>query len=694
MKESDNNSSVIEGNDIEVSKDNVSHEDAVPGEKYSPKDDDFDDIKFNEPVTGDPVFINATLILRLKEELFNLKYIFPEFVDPLDSAMNKFENLQYDYFDKVSENKVKSTRVSIPGYPVSFDITDDQETIKSYGEAVENYKKVLASMEKYYKKEGTENQKKLVTVLKNNLDIITADDYLDNISEFPDYYLTSIDGAGRLPGIYFTNPENPEELELKPEKFDKYINDYNLLDQYISTQNFYMGTFKPVNEARTKDNVHLYNASFNYNSEYRKYLNKQKQYLKQNHLYANMNQNRIGSESTADDEGKDYKIRFGSDSSYTSQRIQSIDMELKLMNNGWPAADMVFFRALKEAQKQLAKDLRNKNIPSDLRKQYEEIQAAMKEPCERAFNSYVTSPAVRDKLLADLEPAIKKYNEVKLPIVYRDSVKNGYTGTDLPLVRSYYNTVSKPIKFLEAGTNPLIITKDQNGDNTLTGLSLEELQTNLEYMLKDLKKVDPKTVSSSGQFIEMKTSLTSLVNEVKAMNQRIAKHSDTDLSQIDKLPSYDQFLSKIVDDMQQTKQLTKAYLDYKKDQFRLNGQRRNKWIKQFREQPRIEMATNLYEKLGYITERADYILSANKFSNAHPGATKEEKQKHMEKVQADFNKVSANRYTELQNYRGDLTSNQRRANNDANIEHAKRADKTFKNNIMPEEKKAGRTIKF
>ena len=178
------------------------------------------------------------------------------------------------------------------------------------------------------------------------------------------------------------------------------------------------------------------------------------------------------------------------------------------------------------------------------------------------------------------------------------------------------------------------------------------------------------------------------------MNQRIAKHSDTDLSQIDKLPSYDQFLSKIVDDMQQTKQLTKAYLDYKKDQFKQNNQRRNKWIKQFREQPRIEMATNLYEKLGYITERADYILSANKFSNAHPTATKEEKQKHMEKVQADFNSASYGRYTELSQYRGNLTSTQRREKAREDIKHAKKTDKILKNNIMSEEKKAGRTIKF
>ena len=649
MKESDNYDVIDEAKDME------------PGDVYGGDQEDIDtffdgvDLSEDSDVYEDdtpkiPSAIPVDLIRAFNNECLELKNIFLDYDNELNELSQEFDSLYTDYSMDVADGESTVNTSPVPNQKgLTYSITSDQKVIKDFYEILDDYDNLLDKMQKKYNKNASKHQKMLLQVLKNNITILKSENYLDEIDGFSDYYRTALNGIKVMPGIFFKDSNSKDNTyKTDPKKFDMASENFGLLEQYINTQNFYMTKYLRDKKYRDKNKLIGYNPT--YNHDYREYLNTQEHFLTKNLAVSSMhpilkdNKKISGTKTYADD--------LSGKKSYTRERLEDIDFELELMDRGWPAVDMPFLREVKKAKEFVNKALKSEQITEEEKKQLQDLKKLMKEPVDRLFNSYVTSPDVRNSLLRDFEPVLKPYNEIYRQLYSRNEETRNKLA-DVPLIKSYYDTAARNLTIVEMGNNSLLFRKVAgSNEKYLKGMTMEELEKNFDYMLKDLKKVDPKTLRSSDEFSDMKRSLINLVRDVKRLKKEREEAFDDDDAK-----TYAEIFTELGPKINATKDLVQRYLDHKQDQFDKDRSRRNSSLKQYREQPRIDMAINLFDKLGYIGERANYYADKVNFDKAH-GRDDNAKELNTINLQKNF----VNEYTdrvELRNsYRSTLTSRQ------------------------------------
>ncbi len=650
MKESDNYSVISdEANDKE------------PGDVYGGDREDID--TFFEGVELDedsdvyeddtpkiPSAIPAELIRAFNNECIELKSIFIDYDNELNELSQEFDSLYTDYSMDVADGNSTVNTSPVPTQRgLTYSITSDQKVINDFYELLDDYDKLLDKMQKKYNKNGSKHQKMLLQVLKNNITILKSENYLDEIDGFSDYYRTALNGIKGMPGIFFKDSNSKNNTyTTDPKKFDMASENFGLLEQYINTQNFYMTKYLPDKKYRDEDKLISYNPT--YNHDYREYLNTQEHFLTKNLAVSSMHP--ILKDNKKISENKTYADDLSGKKSYTRERLEDIDFELELMDRGWPAVDMPFLREVKRAKEFINKGLKNKDVTDEEKKQLLDLKKIMKEPVDRLFNSYVTSTDVRNSLLRDFEPVLKPYNETFKKLYSRNEETRNKLA-DVPLVKSYYDTAARNLTIVEMGNNSLLFRKVAgSNEKYLKGMTMEELEKNFDYMLKDLKKVDPKTLRSSDEFSDMKTSLINLVRDVKRLKKEREEVFDDDDAK-----TYAEIFTELGPKIKATKDLVKRYLDYKKNQFDKDKSRRNSSLKQYREQPRIDMAINLFDKLGYIGDRVNYYADKVNFDKVH-GRDDNAKELNTNNLQKNFVNEYTNRIELRSSYRAFLTSRQ------------------------------------
>ncbi|SEP83633.1 hypothetical protein SAMN02910369_00698 [Lachnospiraceae bacterium NE2001] len=595
--------------------------------------------------------INITLCSVFAKEAENIADVFPEFSEELFNIGNAFKDTSFSFMDKNNDFLCPITKEALPGQKyLGYQMGEDAETAASYKKNLDDYGKLLDKMMVRYKKKGTEDQKIMLQVLKNNVDLVKSDSFMEDVSGFSEYYNSFVNFASDLPSILYKKKEyknedntrkslndvNQDHYKQDPVKFEKIMDKFKLLDHYTDIQKFYITEYLPNKKAREEGPI--INDAGKYNKKYRDLLSRQKKMLTQKLRFKSTNRDMVDNRRIEQD--PEYFVNLSDKKNFTNERLKTIDFELKAMDRGWPAVDMQFLREVDKMKNYMEVTVADTDNINQ-RKECQKVLDAMKEPYNRIANSYVTSNEQRLSLIEDMEPAIKEYARIIKEYNQANYNPQEVKFADAPIIKTYQDAYTNNVSMIEIGVNPLKITTvdKENGRGELNGFTIESVENNINIMLEDLKKVDPKTVSSSNQFIEMKRSLKGLADYVKELKQNYPN------DEAQGKDAYMEFMSKFKERANQTKDLVETYLNYKNEQLQKGG-RRNSWMKQFREQPRIDMAINTFDKLGYMTERIDYLIEKQVGFGA-------------EQSQKNFYERMSERINQRNTYRGMMTSKQR-----------------------------------
>lgn len=304
------------------------------------------------------------------------------------------------------------------------------------------------------------------------------------------------------------------------------------------------------------------------------------------------------------------------------------ESERRYIAHGWSRKDLPF---LNEADKMMdflryCKD--EKNITDEKsRKEAEEAYKKISESYYILHNSFVVSSEVREETLGSMKDACELFDKTFNDVMYNANINdnelealNRAFPKDMHMTENYNKAMETKVPEDEIGLNPILVVekprkvfnmKYENEKTTpnvnpykkiisteLEGFDADVIEKNAKIMLADLEKVDPQWMMSSGAFKEMKEKVADLVVAANRFN-------DTMTNSFVQRDAYKEEIGKIRTALMDAREATLKYLNYKGTQVDKSPNRKNKWMKQFREQPRINAAINLYDKLDFMVDRVD-----------------------------------------------------------------------------------------
>ena len=308
------------------------------------------------------------------------------------------------------------------------------------------------------------------------------------------------------------------------------------------------------------------------------------------------------------------------------------EKERRYIAHGWSRKDLPF---LNEADKMMdflryCKD--EKNISDEKsRKEAEEAYKKISESYYILHNSFVVSSEVREETLGSMKDACALFDKTFNDIMYNANINddelfalNNAFPKNIYMTDNYNKAMDTKVPEDEIGLNPILVVekprkvfnmKYKNDKTTpnespykkiisteLEGFDADVIEKNAKIMLADLEKVDPQWMKSSGAFKEMKEKIANLVVVADSFNYRMTDG-------FNQRDAYKEEIGKIRTALMEAREATMNYLDYKGTQMNKTPDRKNKWMKQFREQPRINAAINIFDKLDYMVDRVDGFQS-------------------------------------------------------------------------------------
>ncbi len=304
------------------------------------------------------------------------------------------------------------------------------------------------------------------------------------------------------------------------------------------------------------------------------------------------------------------------------------EKERRYIAQGWSRKDLPF---LNEADKMMdflryCKD--EKNISDEKsRKEAEEAYKKISESYYILHNSFVVSKEVREETLGSMKDACELFDKTFNDIMYNANINddelyalNSAFPANINMTDNYDKAMETEVPEDEIGLNPILVVekprkvfnpKYENERTTpdvnpykkiisteLEGFDADVIEKNAKIMLSDLEKVDPQWMKSSEAFTEMKEKVADLVVAANRFNYTM---TDSFVQR----DAYKEEIGKIRTAIMEAREATTKYLNYKGSQIEKSPNRKNKWMKQFREQPRINAAINLYDKLDFMVDRVD-----------------------------------------------------------------------------------------
>ena len=559
---------------------------------------------------GPVVFSSVDYLKRIASRF---ESIYPEYTEQFHGLVEGFDTLGQEIGFDTETPRVIS-------HPAGNDeatenlMTIEKEDLKSwYFDLLNDFYQQMKTVAAGYNEKGQETQKKLANLFLNDLKMIASPDYFDKSLENADYLRTFNNIAKNMPCASFKDGEG---YKNDINRFNNLMYKYGILDAYADKQDFYMNHFLPNKELREKGFISEEDA-VKYNEDYRQHLKNQEKYYKKMVTLYNSQDPDI-----AQNEVLTYEVDFfkqiAGKNSLPVVGLKRIEDEIDYLDRGWPAADMIFLRQVDQMKKNMENYLKNKK--GAYRKEVEETLKIMEVPYYTLKNSYVSSESVRKELLEGMEKSVKAYSDVMDKLdKYSFRVDTHKIAGEQSIIKCYQDTLNRNVSSGEIGVNPVYIkniTRKQANlkydavkrpnekpfneveSPVIAGFDFKQIERNLKIMLADLNKVDPSWMKSSEQFANMKTELKELMVFTHQANERI--YDSFNLKD-----DYLKYLREFNERADHLKETVGAYIDHKDTEIRTNDGRKNKWIKQFREQPRIRMALGLYDKLGFMVDHSD-----------------------------------------------------------------------------------------
>ena len=441
--------------------------------------------------------------------------------------------------------------------------------------AKEEYMNKLRETDRYFDdiekkyKDSTSTQKRVLEIFKKQRDLVLNEpDYLDAIENGDTNYLSEFNSTFMtFPSALFAKEKDGKKVyEYDYEKHKKLMDEMGLLDITEDKQNFFITETLPFYKAK-KAGTLTEEQRKDYQTKYVNHLKKHNEMYKKIDALKQTDPMVIDCYTFADGVtfDKNYHDRYSRALTNTNNEI------IEELGKGWNVEDVPVVRDLKRwyheleenANKKPGDDNYNEKKVEEYKKIVEDVKAAYEK-----FNGDMHSDAERKEALIVFNSYFKKHenNPVATPANALDSAT-----VERSLERNYGNV---QIELPEYG----IYKKNE------FGISVNEYAAKLGEIYWELDKGDSWYVNSSKEFKEMKEEM-----------KRITKAGTRLTNDADGMMQFGTNIESAITKIE-------AYLEHKGVQLDKDKARKDSWRKSFNEQPRIQLALDMYDKLIEMSE--------------------------------------------------------------------------------------------
>ncbi len=269
----------------------------------------------------------------------------------------------------------------------------------------------------------------------------------------------------------------------------------------------------------------------------------------------------------------------------------------KMLNHGWPVDDVSILMDVNDWERKRQFDANRPNATKEVKTLAKNVSKAL----NPVFEKNVVNSGDREKLFQ----------------IAQDAVTNLYPDDTRNMKERIQEASRKKIDPMEIGGSALERLAEMKGD---VGAVAVQVDKSIKGSIKD------QTYSYGLSRDDMKKSMSELVsslNSVKSMwvhDSTQFQNMERDLKWLEEqgkqMENNEKGLIAFADKIEHVMGSVKSYLDHKQVQLDRDQSRKDSWKKSFHEQPRIQMAINLYEKLGNMAEQVEKT-----FTNARKDET-------------------------------------------------------------------------
>ena len=375
------------------------------------------------------VDMNTTVPFKLYENmsksLFALGQVFPDFSDDILMMGGEFNG------HMMIIPRTKGTEVYQPNIDGSQNdivyLFDNPEIVNTMKDYHKRYDEHLDKIAEKYTPEEYPLEARILKVAKNNSEIMKDPDVYELTSGFSEYVTTFKTSVMDMPSPEFITVENgKKKTAIDMPRYKRFMENHVFLDQLEDKQNFFMKEYIPYAKKLKAGTLTSEDAE-RYNVAYASHMVRQKRYFEEITGYSREKDPEIAANKVCNNDGQ--FILNWTGRRFGKMVLNTVNQNIRLLDNGWPAADITFLNQLQ--------NMKNKvdNIATEKGKAYTEaekkaakdLSKKMKSAYESIMNDKVTSPEDRMAKLENIGESIKDYS--KLIKGYRNRKKDNKKNT-------------------------------------------------------------------------------------------------------------------------------------------------------------------------------------------------------------------------------------------------------------------------
>ena len=351
---------------------------------------------------------------NLGKSLLALPQVFPDFEQDI-TAMG---------MEITAKLAMPARNKSVSVYPPGADdaststsrmyIFNQPEIVSEMKDFHKRYDELLDKMTEKYPPEQNSVESRIVKVMKNNSEMMKNPDFYDHISGFPEYSASFQTSTLDMPTPEFHKEtvNGRKRYEVDMPRYRKFMEEHAFLAQLEDKQNFFMKEYIPYAQ-KLKAGTLTSGDAERYNIAYAEHMVKQKAFFEEITGYSHEKDAEIAANKTCNEKGQFVDNwtgpRFG------KATLNKANESIRLMDNGWPAADIPFLQQLKRAKENLDNKIAADKDKSFNAKELEEakkISKNMKSAYENIMDKAVTSPEDRFNKLTAIEKSVNDYTKL------------------------------------------------------------------------------------------------------------------------------------------------------------------------------------------------------------------------------------------------------------------------------------------
>ena len=359
------------------------------------------------------VDMNTTVPFKLYENmsksLFALDQVFPDSSDDIIMMGGEFNQ------NMTLTSRKRSTTVYQPNINQLNDIVylfTDPEIVKTMKDYHKRYDEHLDKIAEKYPPETHPLEARILKVAKNNSEIMKDPDVYELTSGFSEYTITYKTSVMDMPSPAFVIMENDKKKTvIDIPRYKRFMENHVFLDQLEDKQNFFINEYIPYAKKMKAGTLTSEDAE-RYNVAYANHMVKQKRYFEEIISYNPKNDPDIAANKVCRDNGQFVQNwtgpRFG------KMVLETVNQNIRLMDNGWPAADITFLNQLQGMKKKVdaIASEKGKAYTEAEKKAAKDLKKKMKSAYESIMNEKVTSPEDRMSKLENIGESVKDYSKL------------------------------------------------------------------------------------------------------------------------------------------------------------------------------------------------------------------------------------------------------------------------------------------